>query len=64
LADEPTGNLDQQTGARVIEQMFALARDRRAAVLLITHDPALAARTDRMLTMNQGRLSAAVPVPA
>lgn len=57
LADEPTGNLDQETGARIIELMFGLARTRHAAVLLITHDPALAARADRQLHMNQGRLS-------
>lgn len=56
LADEPTGNLDQETGARVIEQMFRLARDRGTAILLITHDPLLALRADRHLDMNQGRL--------
>jgi putative ABC transport system ATP-binding protein len=61
LADEPTGNLDQSTGGRVIEQMFSLARDRGTAILLITHDPALAARADRQLRMDQGRLSEATP---
>lgn len=58
LADEPTGNLDQDTGARVIEMMFGLARDNGTAVFLITHDPALAAKADRTLTMNHGVLSA------
>jgi putative ABC transport system ATP-binding protein len=57
LADEPTGNLDQDTGARVIELMFNLARKKGAAVLLITHDRSLAAKADRMLTMNKGQLS-------
>jgi len=57
LADEPTGNLDQDTGARVIDMMFALARDNGTAVFLITHDPALARRADRVLAMNHGRLS-------
>lgn len=57
LADEPTGNLDQDTGARVIEMMFALARDNGTAVFLITHDPALAAKADRTLTMSHGQLS-------
>ncbi|NGP18781.1 ABC transporter ATP-binding protein [Devosia aurantiaca] len=57
LADEPTGNLDQDTGARVIEMMFALARDNGTAVFLITHDPALARRADRILSMNHGRLT-------
>jgi putative ABC transport system ATP-binding protein len=57
LADEPTGNLDQDTGARVIELMFNLARKKGAAVLLITHDRSLAAKADRMLTMNHGQLT-------
>lgn len=56
LADEPTGNLDQRTGALVIELMFDLARRQGTAVILITHDPALAARADRVLTMAQGEL--------
>lgn len=58
LADEPTGNLDQETGAHVIELMFALARERRTAILLITHDPELAMRADRRLRMNEGHLNA------
>ena len=58
LADEPTGNLDQDTGAKVIDMMFALARDNGTAVFLITHDPALARRADRVLAMNHGRLNA------
>lgn len=58
LADEPTGNLDQDTGAKVIEMMFALARDNGTAVFLITHDPALARRADRVFSMNHGRLKA------
>lgn len=57
LADEPTGNLDQDTGAKVIELMFNLARKKGTAILLITHDPNLARKADRMLTMNKGHLS-------
>ena len=57
LADEPTGNLDQETGERVIEMMFGLARDRGTSILLITHDNDLAHRADRLLHMNQGRLT-------
>lgn len=65
LADEPTGNLDQETGAKVIDMMFALARDNGTAVFLITHDRALAARADRILTMNHGTLtSTPVGIPA
>jgi putative ABC transport system ATP-binding protein len=62
LADEPTGNLDQETGEKMIELMFHLARDRGTSILLITHDPDLAHRADRLLHMNQGHLAAeAVP---
>ncbi len=61
LADEPTGNLDQETGAHVIELMFALARERGTSILLITHDQSLAGRADRILRMNEGRLSERVP---
>ena len=66
LADEPTGNLDQDTGALVIDLMFNLARKKSAAILLITHDRSLAAKADRMLTMNHGQLTEAVKqaVPA
>jgi len=57
LADEPTGNLDQKTGAIVVDLMFDLARRNGTAVVLITHDPALAARADRVYTMTQGRFT-------
>ena len=60
LADEPTGNLDQETGAQVIGLMFKLARERGTSVLLITHDPSLAKKADRQLRMNEGHLSALV----
>jgi len=63
LADEPTGNLDQDTGARVIELMFNLARKKGTAILLITHDRSLAAKADRMLTMNHGQLTEAAKEP-
>jgi putative ABC transport system ATP-binding protein len=59
LADEPTGNLDQNTGARVIELMFNLARQQKAAVIFVTHDPGLAARADRIFTMTGGELTEA-----
>lgn len=56
LADEPTGNLDQATGAVVIELMFDMARRQKTSVVLVTHDPGLAARADRVFTMTQGVL--------
>ena len=57
LADEPTGNLDQKSGAVVVELMFNLARQNGTAVVMITHDAHLAERTDRTFTMEQGQLT-------
>jgi putative ABC transport system ATP-binding protein len=57
LADEPTGNLDQETGARVIELMLGLAKEKGTAILLVTHDNALAKKAARTLTMNRGQLT-------
>ena len=57
LADEPTGNLDEETGERVIELMFGIARNRGTAILLITHDPDLAGRADHLFHMRQGKLT-------
>jgi len=59
LADEPTGNLDQDTGAMVIDLMFNLARKKGAAILLITHDRSLAAKADRIMNMHHGQLTEA-----
>ncbi|MDP2310433.1 MAG: ABC transporter ATP-binding protein [Pseudomonadota bacterium] len=56
LADEPTGNLDGATGARVLETMDELRRKSGATLILVTHDPAIAARADRRLTLRDGRI--------
>jgi len=56
LADEPTGNLDHDTGERIIELLFRLREQVGATLLLITHDPALAKRCDRTLRMADGRI--------
>ncbi len=56
LADEPTGNLDQKTGGNVAELMFDLTRKAGAAMLLVTHDPALAQECDRVLAIDNGRI--------
>lgn len=59
LADEPTGNLDRETGAQIIDLLFALAADRGATLMLITHDPALAARCGRTVALSDGRIAGA-----
>ena len=64
LADEPTGNLDQETARAAIALLFSLARANGMAVLLITHDMALAQRADRQLRMDRGALSAVEAVTA
>ena len=56
LADEPTGNLDQDTGQEIVELMFRVQRERAMTLLLITHEPHLAARCDEQLRMADGRL--------
>jgi putative ABC transport system ATP-binding protein len=56
LADEPTGNLDRATGEAVIEMMFDLRARAGATLVLITHDPALAARCGRIIDIADGRL--------
>ena len=59
LADEPTGNLDPETASRILDLLLAQARDRQAAVLIVTHSEMVAAAADRVL-----RLSASGLVPA
>jgi len=57
LADEPTGNLDHDTGQKVMELIFELSKAQGSTLLLITHDPALAARCDRVLHLADGRIA-------
>ncbi len=56
FADEPTGNLDGATGARIVELLEALNREEGTTVVLVTHDPVLAERAGRMLRMRDGRV--------
>ncbi|MCB1937963.1 MAG: ABC transporter ATP-binding protein [Rhodocyclaceae bacterium] len=63
LADEPTGNLDAETGAAIIELIFELNRERGTTLILVTHDDALAARCDRVLHMQGGVLREARTAP-
>jgi putative ABC transport system ATP-binding protein len=57
LADEPTGNLDSVRSREVVELLRSIAHDRRAAVLLVTHDSEVAALADRRCTLRDGKLS-------
>ncbi len=59
FADEPTGNLDGETGQRIIDLMFALRAEKGSALVLVTHDESLADRCDRRLIMNNGNLQSA-----
>lgn len=56
LADEPTGNLDGETGQKIIELLFELQAGKRTTLLLITHDPALAERCGRTVRLSDGRI--------
>ena len=57
VADEPTGNLDEATGASIIDLMFALKRERGATLIVVTHDPALASKCERRIELRSGRIN-------
>jgi len=56
FADEPTGNLDNETASHVIDLLFELNREQKTALVLVTHDLELASRTGRILRLNRGKL--------
>jgi len=56
IADEPTGNLDDDTGTQIVELMFKAQRERQMTLVLVTHDPALAQRCDRMIRVRSGEI--------
>ena len=59
VADEPTGNLDEASGSKIIDLMFALKRERGGTLVLVTHDSGLAARCDRMIRLRSGLIEGA-----
>jgi putative ABC transport system ATP-binding protein len=59
IADEPTGNLDDENGALVVDLLFTLQRARGATLVLVTHDQSLAARCDRVVRLRSGRIAPA-----
>ncbi|GAA4652140.1 ABC transporter ATP-binding protein [Kistimonas scapharcae] len=56
FADEPTGNLDQKTGARISDLLFSMNEEQGTTLVLVTHDLTLAQRCQRMLTLSGGRM--------
>ena len=56
FADEPTGNLDNETAAHVIDLIFDLNRELETALVLVTHDLELASKTGRVLRLKKGKL--------
>lgn len=56
LADEPTGNLDPETGNRIFEMMFDLVKAQNSAALIVTHNQDLAKRCDRMIALENGKV--------
>ena len=63
VADEPTGNLDEATGADIIELLFRGHRERGSTLVLVTHDTALTAHCDRVLHLHSGRIADASSSP-
>ncbi len=61
IADEPTGNLDETTGTQIVDLMFTAQRDRKTTLVLVTHDPSLATRCDRMIRVRSGEIEEARP---
>jgi putative ABC transport system ATP-binding protein len=61
LADEPTGNLDEETAQQVLPVLLSLARQRGSTLVIVTHDTALARMADRVLELREGRLLDALP---
>jgi len=56
MADEPTGNLDSKSGKEIMELILSLNRDRGTTIIIVTHDPGVAAQTQRIIHLSDGQL--------
>ena len=61
FADEPTGNLDRETGSAIVAMLEELNRDARTTLVLVTHDPALAERAHRVISLSGGTIASDRP---
>ena len=59
MADEPTGNLDSKSGKEIMDLLLSLNRERNATVIIVTHDPGIAAQTQRVIRLRDGLLETA-----
>jgi ABC-type lipoprotein export system ATPase subunit len=60
LADEPTGNLDSTTGAEILKELRRLNREQGQTIILVTHDPSIAAAAERLVTVRDGHIASDV----
>ena len=60
LADEPTGNLDSATGSEILKELRRLNREQGQTIILVTHDPSVAALADRLVTVRDGKIASDV----
>ena len=56
LADEPTGDLDEETGIEVVKQMRKIIESEKKTLIIVTHDPVIATHTTRVLNLRDGRI--------
>ncbi|GGB38829.1 ABC transporter ATP-binding protein [Roseibium aquae] len=64
IADEPTGNLDERTGAQIVDLMFSAQKKRKTTLVLVTHDPSLADLCDRTIRLRSGEIEAETSRPS
>jgi len=62
LADEPTGNLDSRTGKEIIDLLLTLNKEQGLTLVVVTHDPTIAAQTQRVIRLRDGLIDEGVPL--